>query len=554
LSQIKDNTWAIQRFWQDPITRCNTFFGKHPFFNIGRKKGVEAYQLGVYLSMWGEVYNQPPEARIIVITGRGTGKTTIWQELNAADMACFMPFFLQIIYGEKKPIDVTIIFVANVKKGSRQRLEYTKNLIRSNPYLERHLVDYKQWTKEEVILKNGCMLRAEAASDRVRGYHARHRHGKVIYLMDEFAFFGGIQCMDGQKFVEEVASQSFGANIGAFTTPYGKRGGAWWAWNHPDWTAFQFPRWKNPRVNRKSLANEIKRMVDMGRQIVVDQEIRGLFVEDAGLFFTMDIWMKSINASLEWEFGDDQNNYHKVIQNLMDMENRGVKKFGYYLCGVDPNKGSKKAGADPYAITLIEKVGRKYYNRFTGMFHGRSHDEMNRLERLICKIYNPHKWNYDGGGGYFTGPMALLKGAEGARGLADISATNAGIVGYMSLLRALMIAGRFEQPPSKELQESQMAMYLIGDYEMPTDSETVMKFQTDSSRKKHGIPCDLSAMGLAIARENLSRSEIILPSQVHTESDLPQNRIDTKRVLQQFDGLADMDMGNIHANLTGVNY
>jgi len=117
-----------------------------------------------------------------------------------------------------------------------------------------------------------------------------------------------------------------------------------------------------------------------------------------------------------------------------------------------------------------------------------------------------------------------------------------------------MIAGRFEQPPSKELQESQMAMYLIGDYEMPTDSETVMKFQTDASRKKHGIPCDLSAMGLAIARENLSRSEIILPSQVHTESDLPQNRIDTKRVLQQFDGLADMDMGNIHANLTGVNY
>jgi len=548
--RIEDNQRAIEYFWKDPIARTQTFFGKAPFHKVSGKH-VDAYQLGIYLSLWGELYGFREDPRSIGATGRGTGKTTIFQELNAADMACFMPYFLQVYYGEKKPIDVTIIFVANVKKGSKQRLEYTKNLIRSNPYLERHLVDYNQWTKEEVVLRNGAMLRAEAASDRARGYHNKHPRGKVVYLFDEFAFWGGIQCMDGQKFTEEIAEQSFGATIGAFTTPYGKRGGAWWAFNNPDWDSFNFPTWMNPRVDKKKLALKVKRLLAQGRQIIVDQEIRGLFVDDAGLWFTMEIWLKSINASLEWEF-DDQSNYHSVMRQLLEMENKGVKKHGYYLLGCDPNKGTKRAGADPYGISLTEKVGRKFYNRFTSAYNARSHEEMDRMKKLICKIYNPQKINFDGGGGYATGPIAMLKGSEGTRNIAEIPNSNPSIVGYMSTLRSMMIMGRYEQPPSEDLRESQMAMRSIGDIENIDNyesSDAMIKFQADN--KKSGIPCDLAAMGLALARENVTRQEISLTSETKTETGIPKN-IETIRVYRDLARVGDLDLEGINAILTGV--
>jgi hypothetical protein len=548
---LEDNVRAIENIWKDPVARVKYFFDEAPYHSFrGKGQSVEAYQLGTYLALWGELYGFPSGVREIAATGRGTGKTTIFQELNAADMAVFMPYFLQTFYGEKKPIDVTLIFVANVKKGARQRLENVKRKISGNAYLERHLVDYNAWTKEEVILRNGTMLRAESASDRVRGYHSKHQHGKVIYLCDEFAFWGGSQCMDGQKFIEEIAEQSFGATIGCFTTPYGKRGGAWWAYNHPDWFKFNFPTWQNPRADRRKLAAKVKRLLSLGRTIIVDQEIRGRFVDDVGLFFPIETWMKSINTGLEWLF-TDQDNYVQVVKELSELAERRVKHRGHYLLGLDPNEGNKKAGADPFGISLVEKVGRKYFNRFTTSFNGRSHEEIMRVLKPLCAIYEPVKINIDGGGGYHTGPSVMLKGSPGVRNIEAIPESNQSIVGYMSALRGLMMMGKYEQPDSESLRESQMAMQSIGDQETRDESETTgtIKFQTRG--KKSGIPCDLAAMGLAVARENIGRHELATESgTVNSKDSLSSAGIETKRVLHSLDRLGDLGLVGINATLT----
>lgn len=497
------NLEAINKVWSNPADRTKHFFGYSPYFQQSNGQ-IMPYQLGIYLKLWGELYGQRDDPRVIVTTGRGIGKTML-QELFAADAACFMPYFLQAYYGEKKPIDVTIIFVSNVKRGSMQRLDNVKKMITSQPYLERHLVDYDSgWTKEQVNLKNNVILRAESASDRVRGFHSKHIHGKVIYLIDEFAFLGGSTCLDGQTFVEEVAEQSFGAMIGCFTTPYGKRGGAWWAWNHPNWTKYNFPTWINPRTDKKKLALKVKRLLAQGRQVVVDQEIRGLFVDDVGLFFTMDVWQKSINTNLEW-LNEDPDNYSKIVIELHDMIRRGVKIKGNFLLGLDPNGGGKSKDADPFGVCLVERIGNKYFNRFCTAINGKSHDEMMKVILPLCAIYRPYKINMDGGGGYHSGPEVMMKGQTGVSRINIEKESRVNIVGYMSKLRSLMAMGRFEQPPSDTLRDSQMSCSLIADTE-DSPSNFNMKFQTQG--KQNGIPCDLAAMGLSVSREHVITEEV----------------------------------------------
>ena len=543
-----DNGRAIELIWQDPIGRTKHFFGKSPFYSF-KNKSIDPYQLGAYLILWGELYGFKRDAREICATGRGTGKTTTLQELNAADMACFMPYFLQAYYGKKKPVDVTLVFVGSQKKYAMARMENVKNLISGNPYLERHLVDKNSWTKAEVNLRNRTKLRAEAASAGARGYHSEDPEGVVIWLLEEFAFWGGSQCMSGEKFVEEVAEPSMGCRIGAFTTPYGKRGGAWWSWNHPDWVKFNFPSWANPRTDKKKLALRVKRLLSQGRQIIVDQEIRGRFVDDVGLFFSMEIWLKGINSALDWLFSD-QDSYQTVLRELTEMANKGVRKKGYFLLGLDPNEGSKKASADPFGISLVERVGRKYYNRFTTAFNGRSHDEIDRVLKLLCLIYEPLKINWDGGGGYHTGPMVMLRGSPGVKNMEAIPESNQSIVGYMSKLRSLMAMGLYEMSESQSLRESQMAMKSIGDQESEDDGGELgmIKFQTTG--KKSGIPCDLAAMGLSVSRENVGRQALVMDSGMVSKTGIEAAKTETIRVYQDLDELANMGLTGIGANLT----
>lgn len=537
----------ITKLWEHPLERINYFFGKTPYHKMDRNQ-IHPYQLGTYLSLWGEIYGCEKYPRVIGASGRGTGKSTIFQELCPADMAAFMPYFLQTIYLDKKPIPITIVFVANVKKNSKERLQNVKQLIASHPILEKELVDYKQWTKDRVVLKNGTILQAEGASDRARGIHGRHKHSKVIYLLDEFAFWGGSACMAGQEFVEEIAEQSLGAVVGAFTTPYGKRGGAWWAWNHPNWHKFTFPTWINPVFDKKRLALKVKNLLEMGRQVVVDQEIRGRFVDDAGLFFTIEIWSKSINHGLEWEF-DKPDNFRSVLEQLMSRAEMGERKKGYYLLGCDPNSGSKTAGMDPYGISLIEKIGKKYYSRLCVAYNGKSLEDIDKLLKLICLVYEPQRINFDGGGGYHSGPMAMLKGAKGVRNMVDIPESRQSIVGYMSLLRSMMAMGLFEQPPSETLRESQMSMTAIGDKEV---EDTNIKFQTTG--KQTGLPCDLAALGLAVAKENIGRRSISAGTAVEARKEDSGMEEIKKTILlrRSIESLGGVDLRSIYTRTTGT--
>jgi hypothetical protein len=512
---ISNNKKLLELLMYDVEGRTKTFFEKSPF-RFQNEKGILGYQLGAYLVPWGEVYGIK-EDRGIMITGRGTGKSTIMQELLGADLACFLPYFLQIIHGEKAPVPVDIIFVANVKKNARKRLENAKRYITHNAYLEKELVDKTSWTKEFSSLRNDANMIAEGASDNARGAHKRHKHGKVIYLLEEQAFWGGAQCQDSKEFVENIAERSMGAVIMGFTTPYGKRGGAWHFWNHPDWLKWHVPSWANPYQDRVKLARDVARLLSLGRGLVVDQEIRGLFVDDAGLFFSADTWLKAVNPSLEWLY-----EYTGNYQSLLEQVKSVGKRPGDYFLGIDPNKGIRTKDGDPIGINLTEKVSKyKYINRFTVAINGKTEEELEPLFRLFQANLNIKRIHFDAGGGYWKGLYTRFK-ALGWSNMSLINPQANGVVEYMSNLRAAMGMDRYQMPESEDLKQSQMSMKGFGETDSESESEITgkVKFQTDG--KKSGIPCDLCAMGLSMAKERFSfQNDYIVPGKTEQIKDVP---------------------------------
>lgn len=492
---------SLNKLMYDVEGRTKEFFGISPV-RINTPQGIAPYQMGAYLAPWGEIYGTRQD-RGLAVTGRGTGKSSIWQDLNGADLLSFLPYFLQAIHHERKPIPIDLILVANVKKNAKKRLESIKAHIRANEFLESNIVDYQAWTKDAIALKNNAHAYAEGSSDNARGYHRRHKHGKVIYFLEEMAFWGGAQCMDSKDFIENIADQSMGAGIWGFTTPYGKRGGTWHFWNHPLWLKWQAPSWANPHQDRRVLARRKAYLKKMGRDIIIDQEMKGLFVDDAGLFFSNETWMKGVNPNLEWMF---EGNFAKILDAALRLKSHP----GEFLLGIDPNKGIKTKSGDPVGINLTEKIGNTYVNRMTVALNGIDEYQLMDFFKVIFSKLKISKILFDSGGGYWKGLWTMFKGlTPPMRNLYLIDPQGNGVVEYMTNLRTAMLMGLYQMPDSEELRNSQQAMKGFGDTEADSSEGDVsgkIIFQTEG--KKSGIPCDLCAMGLSLSRERFARDKI----------------------------------------------
>lgn len=497
-SQTFKNLRIGNKLIYDVEGRTKTFFGMSPF-RFETKRGIDSYQLGLYCAPFGEVYGNFVDLGLMV-TGRGTGKSRIMQQLCGADLACFLPYFLQALYHEPKPVPIDIICVANVKKNAFKIVEGIKGLIRQSPTLEKEMVDYQSWKKEAVMLKNGCGIYAEGSSDRTRGYHKRHKHGRVIYFLEEAAFWGGSQCMDLSEFVDNIASQSIGASIWVYTTPYGKRGGVWRYWNDPAWLKVHVSSWANPYQDINKLCRKKLRLEKAGRKLVIEQEMKGLFVDDAGLFFSNEVWLKATNPHIEWM-------YEGTLEQVMGQIERAKERPGEFILSIDPNKGVMVKGGDPIGINITEKISaRKYINRFTASYYGKNESELIYFFKMLFKYLNIIKVNFDSGGGYWKGLYTMFKNMN-VRNMYLVNPQGDGVVEYMMNLRAAMSMGFYEMPESEELKESQQTMKGFGDVDEGEDEVLGKnKFQTDG--KKSGIPCDLCAMGLSMAREKFFGSVV----------------------------------------------
>jgi hypothetical protein len=258
------------------------------------------------------------------------------------------------------------------------------------------------------------------------------------------------------------------------------------------------PSRANPYQDKIKLARDVARLIAQGRQLVVDQEIRGFFVEDAGLFFSNDIWLKATDPELTWLY-----EYTGNFQMLLEQVAVIGRRPGEYLLGIDPNKGIKTKDGDPIGINLTEKVSKdKYINRFTTVINNKTEEELLPLFRLFQHNLNIRKINFDAGGGYWKGLYTAFK-SLGWSNMYLINPQNAGVVEYMSNLRIMMGLSKYTMPESDDLKQSQMSMTSrgLGRIDDGEDGEISgsMKFQTEG--KHSGIPCDLCAMGLATAKE-----------------------------------------------------
>lgn len=505
----------------DPYWRTKRFFGAAPVWMDGadgkpasRQNQAPLYQMGAYLAPWRYVYPRYSIPKQIVRAGRGTGKSEIFQGLCAADLAVFMPYFLQAIFGARRPVPIQIIFVANVKKNAE------KNLDRAKIYIEQAdawlgVIDKEMWSRTSVVLKNGASLKCEGANNRARGDHGKpitiytdnplppRFVTPVIYFYDEFAFWGGQQthCFDGSKFATEIADHVLGSQQYAFTTPYGQRGGAWWAHRHPEWRSLQFPSWANPYQDKARLARQKILLYKSGRSLVWKQEIVAEFVDDSGLFFPGEIWLRAVNPELDFWYPAEYGQALKVVDSLPG------RRPGVFVIGIDPNSGARKAGNDPCAIVMAERYGqtqgRKFAVRFAAQYHGLTHGEIAELVAALCAKHGVEKVNIEGGGGYGKNIETLLR-ARDVRAIRQIPGSDDAIKEYMGNLRALMEDGHIEMPEAEILNVARLSMRSVGERFNPeTEEMDLSGAQLSATNKKSGIPCILAAMGVAIAREHV---------------------------------------------------
>lgn len=504
----------------DPFWRTKKFFGASPVWLDGpdggpstRQNQAPLYQMGAYLAPWRYVYPRYSMPKQIIRAGRGTGKSEIFQGLCAADLAVFMPYFLQAIFGARRPVPIQIIFVANVKKNAE------KNLDRAKIYIEQAdawlgVIDKEQWSKTSVVLKHGALLKCEGANNRARGDHGRpiaiytdnplpaRFVTPVIYFYDEFAFWGGTQaaqCFDGSKFATEIADHVLGSQQYAFTTPYGQRGGAWWAHRHPEWRSLQFPSWANPYQDKQRLARQKLLLYKSGRSLVWKQEIAAEFVDDSGLFFPGEIWLRAINPELDFWYPADYGLALKAVASLPG------RRPGKFMVGIDPNSGARKAGNDPCAIIMIERygihAGRKFAVRFAAQYHGLTHGEIAEIVAALCAKHDVEKVNIDGGGGYGKNIETLLRSRD-VRGIRQIPGSDDAIKEFMGNLRGLMEDGHIEMPEAEILNVARLSMRSIGErFDPETEEMDLANARLSATNKQSGIPCILAALGLSIARE-----------------------------------------------------
>jgi hypothetical protein len=324
----------------------------------------------------------------VTITGRGTGKTGVILT-NKSLMECTTePYIRMMMYKCSTPVRTMLIVVGNTKDTALVIRNSIVNSLESNDLL-RSMTEVI--TKTYVRFKNGSeMFFKTAGSDgrSLRGFHAalmKNIKGKFVkttiwFLIDEGCF------LRAKRIINEVVLPSLQIGntfSGMFitSTPWSTSGEVYDIWTNDSRVICKhhFASHNNPFTNLELLLNFRDRMQKAGMGSLFNREALGLFESDQGLFWPYDVWMMSIDDSLDWMSYDD-------IKKL-----EGKKIPGQYYLGIDPNKFRQLEAGDFAAYLLISVSGEREHVR--AISYGKylmdlEDDFLDRME-LINSIFNP---------------------------------------------------------------------------------------------------------------------------------------------------------------------
>ena len=336
--------------------------------------------------------------RNIIVTGRGTGKTTVCIGDDATRKLTVQPLFDSWMYGLDYPLTAKVLIIGNVKETAKLSQDNIRHNFQTNEFLQT-FKDKDQFTREHIATIHDSHCWIKTASNAARGIHADMKldkatgevvKGKIYIYVDELWFVSNSELMEA--ILEPMLMFGGpGSQINAYTTPYGQEGSAWDIYSGPatkpcpqkfirnpitgqktylfdrnlcekckaegGWRKFHIESYQNPYIDLKQELETKRRLEKTGRGIIWNQEHLGLPQVSVGLFFN--------GAHIRQMTSQDERMSLWTIEEMVMME----PKTGDWLIGVDNNSGIKSKKADYASVSLKErlpngKVELRYVGRF----------------------------------------------------------------------------------------------------------------------------------------------------------------------------------------------
>lgn len=384
-----------------------------------------------------------------VITGRGTGKSSVLDTQKVVMEATTEPYVRAYLYRSLKPIPVKIIVVGNTKDTSLLLRQSIHNSFESNPDLYSFIIDdnktyIKTSSGAEIFFKT-----AGVDGRGLRGFHADIMKNAlkedikctIIFIFDEGMYTRAPNVI-GEVMRPSLQVGNTYSQIMVTSTPHGDKGEISDIRKNP--SAIQsdhnFASYHNKFTNLQLLHDFRRKCAALGQATIYNTEVLGKEESDDSLFWPLAVWLLSLDDSLDWMDIEDIERIAKNSENL--------PLPGTYYCGVDPNKFRQLKAGDFAAYNLVQitsdrsRVRAISYGKFRMDLEGKF---FKRLE-YINKVFRP-RFCADGNSG--IGAKMKRKGFD----VMNCSNNRHQMNPAMRWWKQDIIDGKYRQPPSQDWED-----------------------------------------------------------------------------------------------------
>ena len=387
---------------------------------------------------------------VTVITGRGTGKSSIIDTQKVIMESTTEPYVRAYLYRMKRPVPAKILVVGNTKATSLLLRRSIHNTFESSEDLY-SFVDTD--TKTLITTNDGLceihFLTAGIDGRGLRGHHAevlknelsQEIKSTILFIFDE-AMFTRATNVIGEVMRPSLQIGNSFSQIMVTSTPYSDKGEVSEIRRAPSSIQkdYSFASYHNKYTDLKLLADFRRKMIKAGQGAVFNREVLGREESDEGLYWPFIVWAMSIDDNLDWlEFEE--------IERLADTF-PSLPLPGRYYCGVDPNKFRQVDGGDFASYHLVQAtddrsvIHAKSYGKYQMDVEG----TFDRRMEIINAVFRP-MFCVDENSGYQS--KLRDKGYD----VRSFSNQRTIMNRAMRIWKQDIIDGRYKQPSSQDWED-----------------------------------------------------------------------------------------------------
>lgn len=330
---------------------------------------------------------------ITVITGRGTGKSSVIDTQKVLMEATTEPYVRAYLSKSNIPIPTKILVVGNTKATSLLLRHSIHNAFQSSESLYSFVEDD---SKTYISTNNGTceihFLTAGVDGRGARGHHAEiikniekmNVKCTIIIILDE-GMFTRATSIFSEVFIPSLQVGNTFSQALVTSTPYGNKGEISDMRKNPIESQLdvRFASYHNKYSDVMLLSELRKKMIKTGQGPIYNREVLGLEESDDSLYWSFKIWSKSIDGSIDWMDLEEIESLKRKAEHL--------PLPGKYYCAVDPNKFREIPGGDFAAFLLVQVASDR--SRVRAIAYGKylmdTEDTFIDRLKLINEVFQP---------------------------------------------------------------------------------------------------------------------------------------------------------------------